>query len=135
MRGGQVAIEYMILISIAVFVLMPLIILYYNQADTFRDQTAAALAERATREIVSAADSVYYLGSPSSRTISVELPRNVKNLQITGQSISLLIGSSYGDFEQVSWSAANLTGNFSISHGPHVLIVTALPNGKVNISE
>jgi hypothetical protein len=135
LRQGQVAIEYVIIMGFALFLVAPLLIVYYDQANRLNEQTTAATVERATKQIVEAADTVYYLGEPSMRTITVDLPENVDSVTVQGRSVTLAVKSSHGTYEQTSWSAANLTGTFSNTEGIHVLVIQALPNDMVNITE
>jgi 23S rRNA pseudoU1915 N3-methylase RlmH len=135
-RGrGQVAIEYVIVMAFALMLIAPLIIVYYSQTTRLGDETTSATVERAATQIAEAADTVYYLGAPSMRTLTVDLPENVKSVQLSGRTITFVVGSSHGNYEQNGWSAANLTGGFSVTTGPHVLVLTALSDSRVNITE
>jgi len=133
--AGQVSIEYVFVVGFALLLVAPLIVVYYTQSSSLSEETTAATAERATTQIAEAADTVYYLGSPSSRTITVDLPENIKSVNVSGTTITLIVSSSHGDYEQHGWTAANLTGSFGTVKGPHVLVVAALDDGRVNITE
>ena len=134
-RRSQVSMEYLFVMTIAFLITVPLIILYYTQAARLADESNAAMGRRAVLQIAEAADTVYYLGPPSTRTFTVSFPDNVLNAMVSEKSVTLLIDSSHGDYEENAWSAANLTGSISTHSGPHVLTVRALPGGVVNISE
>jgi len=127
--------EYLFIMGFAFLLIAPLLVVYYEQTTRLGDETASATIERAASQLAEAADTVYYLGAPSMRTITVDLPDNVQSVTIQGKSIAFRVGSANGEYEQVAWSAANLTGGFTITKGPHVIVLTATPNDRVNITE
>ncbi len=127
--------EYLFVMGFALLLALPLIILYFTQTAQLQDQVTSASIERAATQIVDAADTVYYLGAPSSRTITVDLPADVESVSFQGTSVTFTVSSSHGDYDQNGWSAANLTGSVGITKGPHTLVVTALPDGRVNVTE
>ena len=132
---GQVAIEYLFVVGFAVTLIAPLLVVYYTQTTRLGDETTSASIERAATQIAEAADTVYYLGTPSTRTITVDIPPNVESLTLNGDTITFLVASSHGAYEENTWSAATLTGGFNPSPGPHTLILTVTPNNLVNITE
>lgn len=135
-RRGQVAIEYLVLMGFVMLLIAPLLIVYYNQTTRIDIESTDAMVKRASSQIVDAADTVYYLGAPSLRTITVDLPDHIESLSISGNSITLKLSLGGGGLsDQVVWSVANLTGGFGITKGPHILVVSALQDGRVNITE
>ncbi|MBR9692589.1 hypothetical protein GOV07_01515 [Candidatus Woesearchaeota archaeon] len=134
-RRAQVAVEYLFIMGFALLLITPLIVVYYDQANRLSEETTAATIERAATQIVEAADTVYYLGSPSMRTITIDLPDNTQSVTIQGRSVTFLMGSSHGTYEHSAWSVANLTGGFANTVGQHLLVLTALSDNKVNITE
>jgi len=126
--------EYLFIMGFTVLLIAPMLIIYYEQTGRLDEESTSAMVSRAATQIAEAADTVYYLGEPSLRTLTIDLPKNVKSVTIGGQSVAFAVDSSHGVYEQVAWSAANLTGSFSVTQGPHVLSLTAQENG-VNISE
>lgn len=130
---GQVAIEYLILMGMAVLIVMPLLIIYFSQSLELSDQTNAALAERSINQIAEASTTVYYLGAPSSRTVNVEFPKNIVSSELQGQLIVLRLDSASGDYDYTAASATNLTGDFNVTPGPHVIRLTALDNDSVEV--
>jgi len=127
--------EYLFIMGFALLLAIPLIALYFDQTARLSDSTTSASIERAATQIAEAADTVYYLGAPSSRTIIIDLPDDVDAVSFQGTSVTFTVSSSHGDYEQNAWSAANLTGAFGVTKGPHSLVVAALPDGRVNVTE
>lgn len=114
---------------------LPLVIIYFTETSRLSDTMTDTATERAAAMITQAADTVYYLGPPSKRTVIIELPENVRALELRGRSLVFNVSTFGGPSQIAAWSVANLTGNFSVNPGPHRLILTALPNSYVNISE
>jgi len=127
--------EYLFIMGFALLITIPLIILYYTQSSRFAEETASASIERAARQISEAADTVYFLGAPSKRTITVDLPNGIRDTEISGQTVTFTMASSHGQYDQVARTAANLTGTLPKTQGPHVLVLTAQANGIVLIEE
>ena len=133
-RRAQVSMEYLFLMGLVVFMVLPLIVLYYTQTAQLSDESAGAMASRAATQIAQAADTVYYLGEPSMRTLEVEFPDGIALVNVSGSSITLRMRSSHGDYDQSAWSAANLTGAINATPGPHTIVVSVL-NDTVRITE
>ncbi len=127
--------EYLFIMGLAILLIAPLLVIYYQQTARLGDETNSAMIQRAATQIVEAADSVYYLGAPSMRTITIDLPANIESLSIAGQSVTFTLSSNHGDYEQAAWSVTNLTGDFGITKGPHILVLQALDDDRVNITE
>ncbi len=129
--------EHLIITGFALLLIAPMIIVYYTQTNQLDEETTSVSVSRAATQIVQAADAVHYLGAPSLRTITIDLPSNINGVTVAGQSVSFLVDSTAGDYERVAWSAANLTNGTPLrtSKGPHVLSIVALEDGRVNITE
>ncbi len=133
-RSGQVSMEYLFIIGFALLLLLPLIIVYATETSRLAEQTTAASAHRAAQLIAEAADTVYYLGAPTTRRITIDLPENIRSARVNGTAIIFQVSSSSGDYDEVAWSAANLTGTLPTTKGPHSLTIAALEDGRVSIA-
>lgn len=124
---AQSAIEYLILISILLFMLIP--ILYYSN---YQSTSVLNLndAQDAVQTLAKTADYVYSLGPGTSSIALITIPRGASKSIVREKEVILNM-SAYG--EVVGISKANLTGNFSYSPGTYNIKVTALDNGLVKI--
>lgn len=127
--------EYLFIMGFVLLLLAPLLLVYYNQANRLDEETSAASLERAATQIAEAADTVYYLGAPSMRTLTVDFPDSIESVTIDGRDVVFRVASSHGAYDQVATSVANLTGAISTHEGIHVLVFQALPDSRVNITE
>lgn len=134
-RTGQVSLEYLMIMGFAMLLIVPIIAVYYTQTTQLSEETTSASIQRAATQIVETADSVYFLGEPSSRTITVDIPQNVASVAVNGTLLSFTVLSSHKPYEQNAWSVANMTGTFGLTPGPHLLVISATGNGWVNITE
>lgn len=135
LRRGQVAVEYMATIGIVMLILAPLFIVYYTQTNELSMRTTEVTLERAAQTIVQAADTVYFIGAPATRSVTITIPENVRGVRLENTAIVFNVTRDSGPADHPAWSVTNLTGGFEALPGPHHLTITALPDGRVNITE
>lgn len=131
---AQVSMEYLLVTGFALLLLFPIIIIAYSQSATFSDDVTAAQLEKVGNEIASAADTVYYAGAPTKKTIKVYFPKNVRDVSISGNTIVFTAGGQGGEFEYAVFSEANMTGSLGTFDGIHVITLIASET-QVNITE
>ncbi len=124
---SQAAIEYLVLISLIIFFLIPL--LYYSTSES-ANTIKLNDAQDAVQSLVKTADYVYSLGPGTKTNVLITIPEGVYNVSIKGYEIILNL-AGYG--EVVGKSKANLTGNLSNLKGSYQVKVELLENGIVNI--
>jgi uncharacterized protein (UPF0333 family) len=135
---AQVSIEFLLIVGFAFLMTVPLIIIFYQQSENISKEVTASQADKVASEIRDAADEVYYIGTPSKKTITVFLPENVNGVRISGNTIVFDIDSADGDYEIVKWTVANLTGSLMNYSGIHHVSAESyydLSGTYVNISE
>ena len=82
MKKSQYAVEYLLIVGIGLLILIPSIAIFYNYSI---EQTEEAISSRVNsigRAIVNNAETVYYMGAPSRRTIEQEFPDKIHNISI-----------------------------------------------------
>lgn len=82
MRKSQYATEYLLVVGIGLLILIPSLALFYNYS---LDQTDDAVVERIGtigRTIVNNAETVFYMGPPSRRTLEENFPNKIHNITI-----------------------------------------------------
>lgn len=127
--------EYLLTMGFVLLITIPLLSLYFTETSRLSDTMTSVATERAAAMLTQAADTVYYLGAPSKRTVIINLPDNVRGVEFSGQALIFNVTTFGGDSQVAAWSVANLTGNFSVSPGPHRIVVEALENSLVNVTE
>ncbi|MFC1648963.1 hypothetical protein ACFL1B_05930 [Nanoarchaeota archaeon] len=79
---GQVSVEYLMVVGIALMILVPGAVLFYNFSKGTSDQLASARINRAGVEILSTAEAMYAVGQNSWATVAIDFPETVKNIYI-----------------------------------------------------
>ena len=121
---AQVSIEFLLIVGFALLLSFPLMYIFYRQSESLNTEIAGTQVDKIASEIRDAADEVYYLGSPSKKTITVFVPEQVTAVTLLGNSIIFNVSSASGKYEVVKWSAANFSGASSISANPGIKRIT-----------
>ena len=93
MRRSQASVEYLIIMGIALFLLVPIITLFYN--TTLNTQISASSKEikLAGTEIISTAEKVYYQGTKSRIKLRLDFPDNLKQVNASDGNRSLVFSA------------------------------------------
>ena len=121
-KRGQISIELVLTVGFALVMIIPLtILLYEHNTNTQRDINGNQ-AHLIARKITDVADSVYYMGYPSTQTIKVYMPRQIDSINITDREITMFLDDGN---EIVSSSKINLSGTVSPSSGLRLIQISA----------
>lgn len=130
---AQVSMEFLLVVGFAFLMTIPLIVIFYQQSQSINTEVSASQIDKVASEVRDAADEVYYLGSPSKKTISIFMPEGVNGVSFVnntdGASINFNVNSPDGDYEVVKWVASkNLSGNIGNFEGIHCIAAFACAN-------
>lgn len=126
---GQVAMEYLIVFTMAFFMTIPLIIIFSVQTNNMQSDIAGAQLNKMASEIIDAAEEVYYLGSPSQKTLEVTFPRGLRDVVVEPNSLVFYMwGESY-NYTHYEDTLVNLTGSLRSSTGVRPVKVIATSTG------
>ncbi|MCF7799123.1 hypothetical protein K9M74_04420 [Candidatus Woesearchaeota archaeon] len=128
MRGetrAQVAMEYLIIFSIAFLMTMPLVIIFATQTSNLQSDIANAQLEKAASEIIDAASEVYFMGSPAQQTIRVTFPDGIILASITNKALVFTMQGATYNYTYVKDTTINLTGTLKTFEGTHKIVVKA----------
>ena len=106
---GQMSVEILVLIGMALFLLMPVLLYAYGRANVSGEDLSVQKAEFAAHRLSSLADSVGYLGGASAVIDEIEIPPYVKNVSVNGRDVVIELDAANGKKQIVSSSAFNLT--------------------------
>ncbi len=127
-RRAQISIEYLMIIGFVLVVLGALIVVYFNHQTSQSRQVSAEQADSLARDIVDAAEEVYYLGEPSKRTIRIFMPQGVDSVSISDNELVFYIRGTGGISEIERPSSVNISGSLSPSSGVRDIEITAGSN-------
>ncbi len=127
-RKGQVAMEYLIIFSVAFFMTLPLIIIFANQTQNLQSDIANAQIDKAATLILDAAEEVYFMGQPAQKTIRVTFPSRVQSATVLNRALLFNVTGNDFTYEYFKETNINLSGSLQSFEGPHVIVVKAQAN-------
>ncbi|MEM5836254.1 MAG: hypothetical protein QXR09_01385 [Candidatus Aenigmatarchaeota archaeon] len=132
---AQVALEYLMIISFALMVLLPYALHLQTVSQNLREDNNLAIASNSLQKIGQAADWVFSQGEPAKITILVQIPANVEEISFAGKMMKWKVRTSAGLSEIYYISSANLTGSLPTTPGYYNLLIQAMGNGvKISVS-
>jgi hypothetical protein len=96
---SQASVEYLIILGIALFLLVPIITLFYNTTMTTQISASSKEITLAGTEILATADKVYYQGMLSRVKLTLDFPNNLLDLNISDNNRSLVITADVNGLE------------------------------------
>ncbi|MBN2053180.1 hypothetical protein JW756_06780 [Candidatus Woesearchaeota archaeon] len=127
MKLGQGAFEYVLVVGIAMLIIVPGAILFYNYSTKSEDQVARSQIELVGNDIIETVEKVYYIGENSWETLKINIPDNVRWVYIL-QNSELVIeyDSQSGISEAVFFTDnINITTPYSIAGKEYISDVSA----------
>jgi len=124
-KRGQVAMEYMVVVAFVMMITLPLIILFQQSSNSFRDDITAGHLQSVGQKIIDAALSVSYLGAPSTTTLRVYMPEGVYNASIGSREIVYTVQKDSGYDSIVLVSPVNISGTLPVNQGIKLIKVEA----------
>ncbi len=101
MRKAQAAMEYLMITAVALVIIIPTVYLIYDYATSAGKEVTTAQVGKIGNTISQEAEKVYYLGKPSKTTIKVNMPANVFNITVVGNTeLVFFVGDPYS-YEEI----------------------------------
>ena len=131
---AQVSLEYLIIVSFALIITLPLLIIFFTNSSELTENVNSHQAKKIAREIVNAAEKVYYIGEPSQTIVKINMPKGVEDVIIQNREFFLKVRFRTSITDIYDVASVNLTGNISSTSGIKNVLVQA-NEGFVNITE
>jgi len=131
---AQVSMEYLAIFSIALMMTLPLIIIFVTQTDNVRADITDTQMEKASSKIIDYAESVYYMGDPSQKTLQIEFPHGVDSIVVGSSNITFHITTTDLSYDIVKDTKATLNGSIKTFQGLHIIVFQSI-NNTVQISD
>lgn len=128
MEKAQVSMEYILITAFSLLVAIPLIVLFFQYSQTYNNEVTLNQANKVMDEILNAAETVYYLGEPSQKTITVYFPKDVQQVILEQGYFSFTINNGGNTYTLYRAAQINFTGNISSNAGAKNLKVRAVNN-------
>lgn len=129
---GQAAIEYMIVLGIALTVAMPFVMKAQSSVVDIRSSVSVVQIQDSLNDLDVAVRTVDAAGEPAARTIEVRLPDNIQSTEVRNNSITMIINTPSGEQQLSRTFDADLTGSLPEGSGPYLVRVKAI-DGEVEI--
>lgn len=118
--------EFLTVFGFVFLMLIPLIVIFFSQSGQVQDTISENQIKNINKKIADVAEEAYYSGEPTKFTIKAYFPEKLEYINISGRTIR----SGYRSSENLAYelfevSAVNITGNISVSPGPHIIEITA----------
>lgn len=120
---GQSALEYAIMVGIALMILIPLWVSIHNSVTVTRSGLQSSYALNAVSRLKSAADAVYVQGEPAKFTVIITMPDGVESVGISSNEIFVRLSGEAGTSDAIATTLGPVTGNLSSSPGTHRVTV------------
>ncbi|MEK6916568.1 MAG: hypothetical protein AABW92_02390 [Nanoarchaeota archaeon] len=85
-KRGQIAVEYIMIVAISLFIILPGIYLFRNFAFASNDNVLQSRLSEAADSILSIGKEMYYYGPPSKSVKSLDMPSQISNMYILSTS-------------------------------------------------
>ncbi len=113
MHKGQGAFEYVLVVGIAMLLIVPGAVLFYNYSSRSSDELVRAQIDMMGRNILDTVEKVYYIGANSFAKVEVEVPDSVRRIYINALNYNYELVIEYdshvGVSEAVFFSDINIT--------------------------
>lgn len=129
---GQAAIEYMIVLGIALTVAMPFVMKAQSSVVDIRSSVSVVQTQDSLNDLDVAVRTVDSAGEPAARTIEVRLPDNIQSTKVRNNSINMILNTPSGEQQLSRTFDADLTGSLPEASGPYLVRVKAI-DGEVEI--
>jgi len=110
---GQVSVEYLIIVALAMAIIVPGAVLFYNYANESNEKISASQINKIGKNIVSQAEDIYTIGKNSWTTIEASFPEPVTKAYILDNELVIKYDTSRGPTEAVFFSDVPIQGGFS----------------------
>lgn len=135
MKRGQVSIEFLTIFGFVFLMMIPLIVIYFDQSSAVKDAIAMNHLRNIAVKIADKAETIYYLGEPSRTTFKAYLPENVISFRIIHRSVIINYLTSKNNNQTITaTSNVNMTGNISIARGDHYIEIKNIGD-KISVKD
>lgn len=118
---GQVSIEYLIIIGVALGVLIPAVVFFYAYSQSSTTTSTNSHINDIGLRIVNTVKTTYAVGTGAWQTVDFIMPAQVTRIYVNGTELVFTYETASGVSEAVFFSPVNMTaqnadGNISTAH-------------------
>lgn len=118
-KRGQVSLEYLVILGMALAVLIPATYLFYDYSQSTNERVVRGQIDVIGSKVITQAKAMYALGRNNRVTIDLTIPSPVINVTILdGMELVLTYRSRQGVQDAVYFSDVNITGAYMADGSP-----------------
>lgn len=134
-KKAQAALEYMLIMGIALAILVPLFSVVSSQTYSFKTEMKLSSVEDSLQNLADSSDMVYSQGYPAKITTKLYLPEGTLYTNVTENIFHVRIKKKSGPVDISSFPEANLTGSLPESPGSYQIELKMTEKGVVNVTQ
>ena len=125
-KRGQVSVEFITIFSFSLVMLIPLVIIFYDQIGDTKDSLYNNQIYNIVSKIVDKSETIFYYGQPSKTTLKAFFPDNIENVTIKNREIIFNFRNSQNSLNSITLtSLVNVSGTISRNAGIHYIVIEA----------
>ena len=133
-RIGQAALEYLIVVGMALLLLAPIIGVGQTAIDGLKKDSNMLIARQTMNKITEASELVFAQGPPASVTITAQIPSNINEIIFMNKIIIMKLNQYERESDIISMVNFNVTGFIPNNSGTYKINIRAIDDG-VNITK
>lgn len=133
MKKGQVSFEFLMIVSFAFLLIMPIMIIFMTQANDLNNDVTGAQVNKLAEELQETVNEVYYLGSDTTRTLEIYIPKFVDSASFVNETIRFNITHDARSYLIVKTVDTSVSGSLNTNPGVHRIRISATDYGTVEI--
>ena len=122
---AQAAEEYMIIISVAILILIPVIYQANKLLIAYRDDNKISSAKNTVDKLGEIADWVFSQGPPAKRTIEIHIPKGVEEITLDNKTINFRMETTSGFSDVFYETVSHLLGTLPTVTVYYFVVLTA----------
>ncbi len=131
---GQAAVEYMIIIGIAMAILVPLFVILNSYTYETRSDLKIRALEDSMDSIAESSNMVYFQGYPAKMSVNLYVPEGVVMTNVSDNLFRVRVRYGNGYTDIVSMTDAIVNGSLPTKAGIYKITIKAVEDGWVNVS-
>ena len=116
-KRGQFSLEFLITVAIGMTFLLALVGVFFYQTKQTQEDRDIALINEIGEDLTQGAETIYYAGDYSQKTLTHNLPNMIYNVSMQGRELVFYITLKGRQSEMVFYSDVPVSGFFNITDG------------------
>jgi len=126
---AQLALEYLVIVSFSLMVLIPIILFLYDYSKFKKEEYSLFVASKAVERIGEVIDYICLQGEPAKLTLKLTIPPGLEEIKIVNKTI-IFRAKTYSGITDIYYnSICNISGYIPKKEGEYSIIIQAKNKG------